>query len=126
MDLEINKLIDLAQNTNVHPDFQEGMSEMTEIFKGIKSGKLKEMPPGKFENIIESLVEHIKDDTIIPIEIPAVDPKYTKLLDEFQHVNKLYSDVLEMRKNPQYQKYKNLLDLSYFFLNWTATSSPTS
>jgi hypothetical protein len=108
--MSIAKLIDISKNANVSPEFQNDFSKMMKIFHEVGSD-VKPFPKGKMENMIEQLIELIKKDEVIPLELNPVGPQIKEMLDNCERIDlRSLEQILNMRKDPQYKKYSNLLD----------------
>jgi hypothetical protein len=109
--MNIVKLIDISKTVKVSPEFQNDFSKMMKVFHEVDKGETKIFPKGKMENMIEQLIELIKKDEVIPMELTPVGQQLKEMLDSCER-NDLRSleQILKMRKNPQYKKYNNLLD----------------
>ena len=109
--MNIAKLIDDAKTANVSPEFQDDFFKMMQIFHEVNENGGKAFPKGKMENMLEQLIELIKKDKVIPMELTPVGPQLKKILNSYSGpVDPRVEQILKMRKDHKYEKYINLLD----------------
>jgi uncharacterized membrane protein len=108
--MDIDKLIEFSKSANVPREFQREFSDMMEIYHKSKKDPTMQFPKEKMEDMLKHLIELIKKDSVIHLEL-AKHSQLNEILESYSGLNYPHlEEILEMRKNPRYIKHISLLD----------------